>query len=75
MTDHLYQWVIYCRPRDFPAEHVVRRWRIGAGTMEPEAKPWAVVGSLEEARAKVPAGLYRIVRDPKDDPVIVETWI
>jgi hypothetical protein len=31
--------------------------------------------SLEEARAKVPEGLYRMPRQLGDDPVIVECWL
>jgi hypothetical protein len=30
---------------------------------------------LAAARRHVPVGLFRLDREPKDDPTIVETWL
>lgn len=70
----LVMYVIYDSPRDYPGEFVCRQWFIGAGA--------AVAGDLlargklieaiqEQLAAK---GLCRWLRDPADDPCIVETW-
>lgn len=40
--------------------------------------PLVITPSLAAARAAIQSarpGLIRMVRDPKDDPVIVETWL
>lgn len=74
-ADGLTMWVIYCNPRDFPGRFVVRRQLVGHnGTVSP-ASSYEVAATLEEARSFVPSGLYRLSRDPKDDPVIAECWI
>lgn len=67
--------VVYVGPSDFLGKVVVRRWCIGEGTMEPEARPWNVSNSLNEARQSIPDGLHRIERHPNDDPVIAEVWL
>lgn len=68
----LRQYTIYDHPKDFPDGFVVREWEITAGATTPG--PAVTVETLEEARAVVPGGLFRIDRAPDDDPVIVETW-
>lgn len=69
--------VIYQDPSDFPGKFVARRqWVTKGGTIEIEACPLAVVDSLDEARAVVPAQQsYRADRLPNDDPSILEIWI
>lgn len=74
----LEHYVIYERPKDYPDKFVVRRWVIKAGNEEEALiadKAAVLVNTLEQARAVVPQGLYRIPRAQEDDPVIVETWI
>lgn len=72
--DALTFWVIYENPRDFPGKFVLR-----AQDASPQGvQPWqmcAVFGTLIEARAAVPPGLYCFPRIPGDDPVIVEMWM
>lgn len=70
---HLPMWVIYESPKDYPGKFVVRLWE-----SLPRPEPRRLIGvseNLEEARKLVPPGAYRLVRQPEDDPVIVETWI
>lgn len=68
------QWCIYDHPRDFPNKYVMRRWDIRAGQMA-ATDDMALADTLEEIRAKVPAGLYRLERFRDDDPCIVEVWL
>jgi hypothetical protein len=68
-------YVVYFNTRDYPGLYVVRRWTIRPGHTAADAKPLALVPSLEAARAAFPPGLYRIDRSQQDDPVIVESWI
>lgn len=63
-------YVIYEKPKDFPDKFVVRQWENDKPTMQ----HW-FADSLKEARKMVPPGKVRIVRDPGDDSVIVESWI
>ncbi len=74
----LFMWTIFWNPSDYPGKFVVRGFASNAAPphdpiVAPE--PTAVVDTLEEARAAVPAGLVRTERHPEDDPVIVETWL
>jgi len=63
-------WVIYDHPFDFPQAFVARRYVIDRPTAD------IIQGhTLEAVREKLPAGLARIERDPKDDPKIVEMWL
>jgi hypothetical protein len=70
-------FVVYERPRDYPDKFVVRRWWIGTGSGKPEAdQDWFYLGkTLEDVRAQVPEGCFRLNRDPNDEPQIVEFWI
>jgi hypothetical protein len=68
-------YVIYARPRDLPAPFVVRKqsvWPSGTISIAAEASTF---GSLADARASLPPGLFCIAREPSDDPVIVESWV
>jgi hypothetical protein len=69
--------VIYRNPLDYPGKYVVRRqWAGAGGSIEVEDEPIAVVDTLDEARAAVPAEQDAcIARDPHDEPHIVESWI
>lgn len=67
-------WTIYQGASDVAAPFCARPWAVDAGGVQlvgPAVAAW----SLGEARALVPAGLYRIGRADSDDPVIVETWL
>ena len=69
-------WAIYEHPSDFPNCFVVRRWSMNDSVhrMMPDAKPWAIAGTLRGARVTLPLGLTRIPRDPSDVACIVESW-
>lgn len=75
----LCMWTVYRHPADYPDAWVVRRWRVRGerkpAAAEPDAKPWAVARSLEDARQTIPKGLVCLNRTPEDDPVVVETWL
>ena len=68
-------YVIYENPRDIPGKFVVRPWRMRAEGCFPDQEPHAVVDTLEEARAALPADVFPIGRMRQDDPVIVECWV
>lgn len=76
----LYLWVIYEDPRDYPNRFVVRRWVCGFGSIAlkqatPDPEPTAVVFTLEQARAAIPAGAVNLGRYANDDPAIREVWM
>ena len=64
-------FVVYERPRDYPEEFIVRCWR--GETIDRE--PFARGRNLDEVRAQLPPGLFRMAAMPGDDPVILETWL
>jgi hypothetical protein len=82
--DALGMFTVYDRPKDFPHSVVVRRfwsWSIlwpngvrrAARHHDPEIRGFF---DLEAARNWCESqGLYRLPRQPGDDPKIVETWI
>ncbi len=72
----LSMWVIY-RPttRDYPGRWVVRKHYAMVGGAEQVDPECTLHGSLAEARAILPAGLYCLGRFDCDDPVIEETWV
>lgn len=69
--------VIYDHPRDFPDHFVVREHHITAGGRCMPSLVSHQFDTLEEARdhARQPHGKICIARHPKDDPVIVESWV
>lgn len=81
MSDVLTIWVIYYGASNHPpGKWVVRAQDVSRpASLNPDGvRPHEVFfecDSLLEARAKVPPGLYRMDRQPGDDPVIVETWL
>lgn len=70
-------YVVYERPRDYPENYVVRRQVVLAtGKIAVDKNPWAIGMSLEEVRSAIPAGLYRLARDPEEDEQqLVESWV
>ena len=68
-------WTIYYRTSDFPHHYAVRMWWVTPESELVLAPIAALCDSLEDARAQVPAGAYRLQRDPEDDPMIIETWL
>lgn len=69
-------WVIYDHPKDFPTEFVGRRQHIDSkGQLFFDNDLFARGPTIEDVRAKVPAGCVRFEPMGEDDPVIVETWM
>lgn len=74
MTGTLTVWVIYYGASNHPpGKWVVRAQDVEGGGVRIR-ESFVECDSLDEARATVPRGLYRMDRYPGDDPVIVETW-
>jgi hypothetical protein len=74
MIEPLAMFVVYRHPKDYPDKFVVRRWDIFHGKAIPTQ--WVrTAESLEQIREEIPPGLARILRDPTDDPSIVECWV
>jgi hypothetical protein len=72
--DVLTIWTIYHNPADHPGKYVVRAYDCTASGSH--ARPdGAVCDTLEQARTRVPCGLYWMNRNPVDDRTIVETWL
>ena len=64
-------YTVYQNPRDKPdAKWAVRPHFVPGGI----GKECRTYDTLEAARADIPPGLFRMPRDPNDDPVIYETW-
>jgi hypothetical protein len=66
-------YVIYSMPRDFPEHVVVRRWVLSHPTDDMSLHP-----NLEDARRHLldeHPDLFKLSRNPGDDPTIVETWL
>jgi hypothetical protein len=62
-------WVIYNSPTDYPGQFVARKWLNNTPTGEILRD-----ASLDGLRIRLPKGLSRLERYPKDEPQIVETW-
>ena len=75
---NLYVFTVYDHPTDFPDHFVVRRFKISS---EPPYEPIPDCIFMQEKSLMVIRdylsyiGLYKIPRDPNDDPKIVESWI
>lgn len=74
--DPLPMWVIYDRPTDYPTSYVARKWLILSGLRNWATDELLIDADLEALRARTTGwGLTRLRPDPRDDPVIVESWI
>lgn len=74
MADVLTVWTVYKNPDDYPRKWVLRAHDIGPAGTRPRAE-CIVRDSLEEIRAEVPPGLYRLNRAGADEPAIFESWV
>lgn len=68
-------YVVYEKPKDYPDFFVVRGWTIRHNGLIADPRPIAFEKTLDEARKRIPEGMYRVEPSENDDPVIVETWI
>jgi hypothetical protein len=75
--DTLWIYTIYDRPRDYPDRVVVRPWVVVPGSLEAvPLKICRTYETVEQAREACRRfGLYKLDRQPGDDPCIVETWL
>jgi len=71
----LSQWVVYDHPSDYPQHFVVRRWSWSREEGIQPSHDCSLHHTLEDARAAIPDGLFRLPRHAYDDPVILEVWI
>lgn len=76
MTELLALHVVYDHPRDHPTMFVVRRQVVmQGGGIVPDGDAMGFT-TLEGAREHCrDLGLTQLLRDPEDDPVIVESWV
>lgn len=70
----LEMWTVYDHPLDYPDGFVARKSIVGA-SMTTITREMFEADTLDELRALLPAGLYRIHRYEQDDPMIVEVWL
>jgi len=70
-------WAIYDHPNDFPNHFVARRWicRPPYGEETPDCVLADTLDALRAALLLKNPGLYRLPRQPDDDPAIVEVWL
>lgn len=61
---------IYDHPADYPKHFVARVWDLDVPT-----RLIALSDTLDGIREHIPAGMYRVPRNERDDPHIVEVWI
>lgn len=67
-------YTIYFDPKDYPGKYVMRKWVVD--TASGQIPMQAYVGdSYDSVIDNLPLGLVKILRDPHDDPCILETWI
>ncbi len=72
--ENLVFWVVTHDTADHGDKYVVRRQVAKADEVLFE-RSCEVSDTLEEAREKIPSDKCRLPRHPKDDPVIVESWV
>jgi hypothetical protein len=63
-------WTIYAHPSDYPADFVARLF-----TQHGRTDMILTADSLGGLRGQLPPGLTCLMREPNDDPVIVESWV
>jgi len=70
------QWVVYYIPGTVVlARYCARLWEISHDGRMTATQTIRTANTLKEVRAKLPAGLYPLARDPSDDPAILEVWL
>lgn len=76
IQDILSIWTLYDRPIDMPEYYVARRFEVKAGGEGGPTFDYIRDSDLERLRSEMKnRGLYRILRDPRDDPKIIESWV
>lgn len=68
-------WTVYDHPTDFPQEFVARQHLADKGGSQPTQNAFRT-RRIETMRMILGhAGLVQMMRDPSDDPKIVESWL
>lgn len=62
--------VVYCCPIDFPGKYVARLF-----DMDNPTNCVIVSDNYQEIVKGIPSHMYKIKRDPNDEPQILETWL
>lgn len=62
---------VYKNPKDYHGKYVARLWDI----RNKPTKYIVIRDSLEKLRQAIPGSLHRMPPSPKDDPVLVETYL
>lgn len=76
MGNTLLLYTIYDSPKDYPGKFVITKWKVAYGVTIADPDYKFVVDDLATCREEMRRlGLYRLGREPGDDPVIVETWV
>ena len=69
------QYVLYCRPSDFPNDYVVREWLIKSGKIE-SLGITVKAPDLDTIYQRMNSmGLYYMPRQTDDDPCIMGVWM
>lgn len=63
-------WIVFEEPPGFSNMYVARLYHSYVDTGR-----YLVGATLNEVRAKLPAGLMRLERSIQDDPLVRESWI
>lgn len=75
MSRSLEMWTVYDHPTDYPDGYVVRLFLVDGAGPRPTTTAFRS-DDLAKLRAEMVArGLTCLMRDPSDDPKIVETWL
>jgi hypothetical protein len=72
--DALVIWCLYEHPSDYPQQWVARACLLDCSSARP-VRNALLADSLEELRGLLPRGLYRVDREPLDDPCLREVWL
>ena len=67
-------YTVYKNPKDYPDDHVIRRWSVKDGKVLPQ-ELFARARTLSAVRRKLPPGVFNLGREVDDDACIVETWV
>jgi hypothetical protein len=67
-------YTVFYNPIDFPGLFVVRCFEASAEGIKAHGLAYSGK-TLEEVRAKIPAGLWCVPRSAQDHPSVVESWI
>jgi hypothetical protein len=73
----LAMWTVYDHPSDYPDKFVARRFDIDSVGATRASGSIIVAPDLERLRDILAFEMHLtcLVRDPSDDPAIVETWL